>query len=207
MRHVFPYWIGTDRTLSWFRKSLKPGQRHSVRSIPTIHSAMWSIATTDLESPCIADSYSSEYPPQPLRPCVLVRLKIRQNKISLLSIHPRAPIRSGHFKKRNDMLAWAADRMKELESPKICIGDLNSSPWSPYYQELQKQTQLLDVRTGFGLLPSWPTFMGLKALMIPIDHCLVSSDFRILGVRTGERVGSDHLPLIVDLTVASETKR
>ncbi len=43
--------------------------------------------------------------------------------------------------------------------------------------------------------------MIFKWLMMPIDHCLVSSDIRVIGVQTGEDVGSDHLPLLVELEI------
>jgi endonuclease/exonuclease/phosphatase (EEP) superfamily protein YafD len=82
----------------------------------------------------------------------------------------------------------------------IIAGDLNLSPWSPYYARLVRETGLADIRKGFGLLPTWPTH--LRPMMIPIDHCLVSPDISVSRVRTGEHIGSDHLPLIVDLMVA-----
>jgi endonuclease/exonuclease/phosphatase (EEP) superfamily protein YafD len=88
-----------------------------------------------------------------------------------------------------------------LPEPKICVGDLNASLWSPVYLDFAKQTKLTNVRQGFGLLPTWPTFMGFNWLMIPIDHCLVSSDICVVNAQTGERIGSDHLPLIVELKI------
>jgi endonuclease/exonuclease/phosphatase (EEP) superfamily protein YafD len=97
------------------------------------------------------------------------------------------------------VLAAAATCLQELPDPKICIGDLNTSSWSPFFQDLAEKTNLKNVREGFGLLPSWPTFMGFGWLMIPIDHCLVSSNIRVVKAQTGGRIGSDHLPLIVEL--------
>ena len=145
-------------------------------------------------------------PEDDVRPDLLVRLDLALGKVSLLSIHPRAPIRRGHFELRNEVLAAATTCMQGLPDPKICVGDLNTSLWSPFYQDFARQTKLINARKGFGLLPSWPTFMGFKWLMIPIDHFLVSSDIRIVSVRTGERIGSDHLPLLVELEINGPTQ-
>jgi len=133
------------------------------------------------------------------RPGILVRLDIEGVTVSLLSIHPRAPIRRGHFELRNAVMAAAATCLQHLPGPKICIGDLNTSMWSPFYQDFVKRTKLVSVREGFGILASWPTFMVLRGLMIPIDHCLVSSDIRVVAAEIAGRVGSDHFPLRVEL--------
>ncbi len=69
--------------------------------------------------------------------------------------------------------------------------------WAHHYNELVESTGLANARDGFGVLPSWPT--NIPIAMIPIDHCLVSDEFTVLDVRTGPDIGSDHLPLIVEL--------
>jgi endonuclease/exonuclease/phosphatase (EEP) superfamily protein YafD len=102
------------------------------------------------------------------------------------------------------MLATAADCLRNLPGPKICVGDLNITPWSPYYRSFVERTKLVNVRNGFGLLPSWPTFLFFKCLMLPLDHCLVSDDIRVADAQTGEPIGSDHLPLIVEIELEVE---
>lgn len=144
------------------------------------------------------------FPEGATRPCILARIDIDGASVSLLSIHPRTPIRNDRYKLRNDLLAAAAVCLRDLPAPKICVGDLNITPWSPYYRGFVERTKLVNVRKGFGPLPSWPTFLFFKWLMLPLDHCLVSDDIRVAHVKTGEPIGSDHLPLIVELELEVE---
>jgi endonuclease/exonuclease/phosphatase (EEP) superfamily protein YafD len=81
------------------------------------------------------------------------------------------------------------------------VGDFNTSLWSPYYAQLIRHTGLVNARQGFGLLPTWPAFLSVPFLMIPIDHCLVSPEIRVIRVRTGRTIASDHLPIIVDMGI------
>jgi len=138
-----------------------------------------------------------------VRPGILVRLDAGDAHVSLLTIHPRAPIRRGHFELRNDVLASAADCLNSLPEPKVCIGDLNCSTFSAFHAEFVRRTGLRSAREGIGVLPSWPTFLGFRWMMIPIDHCFVSHDICVIKSRTGERIGSDHLPLLVELALKS----
>jgi endonuclease/exonuclease/phosphatase family metal-dependent hydrolase len=63
-----------------------------------------------------------------------------------------------------------------------------------------KETKLLNARQGFGLLPTFPVFkFPIAFLMMPIDHCFVSEDISVQKIRTCEYIGSDHLPLAVEL--------
>ena len=49
-------------------------------------------------------------------------------------------------------------------------------------------------------MPTWPT--NQIWMRIPIDFCLVSQEFTIMDKRVGVDIGSDHFPLIVDLSLA-----
>ncbi|WP_333196742.1 hypothetical protein [Microcoleus sp. S28C3] len=62
-----------------------------------------------------------------------------------------------------------------------------------------KTGNLRNARSGFGILPTWPTFMPLA--YIPIDRFLVRQEIDVLKINTDRYVGSDHLPLITDLVI------
>jgi endonuclease/exonuclease/phosphatase (EEP) superfamily protein YafD len=132
---------------------------------------------------------------------LLARLNRGGRVLSVVTVHPRNPLRRGNFRQRNEQLWDTASIVQALPEPKILVGDLNASLWSPYYAHLIRQTGLNNAREGFGLLPTWPAFMSWPFLMIPIDHCLVSPDIDVLRMRTGRNIGSDHLPIIVDMTI------
>jgi endonuclease/exonuclease/phosphatase (EEP) superfamily protein YafD len=135
-----------------------------------------------------------------VRPGLLVNIDAAETPVWLLTVHPRTPLKQKEFEGRNAVLASAAASLQNLPAPKIFVGDLNTTLWSPHFQSFVAQTGLVNVRKGFGVLPSWPTFLPFgKLLMIPIDHCLVSDDIRVVQARTGDSIGSDHLPLVVEL--------
>lgn len=140
----------------------------------------------------------------PDRPSVHARVRVGRKLVSLFTTHPRAPLRPGHFGSRNEQLAWAARYARELPEPKVLVGDLNVSPWSPYFGRLKAESGLRDAREGFGLLPTWPVWNRLPALMLPIDYCLVGPGVGVVSLRAGPPVGSDHLPLIVELTFGGD---
>lgn len=135
------------------------------------------------------------------RPGIVLRMTVDGRQLSLLTMHTHAPIRRFYFGYRNALLATAAPVVRRLPSPIVLIGDLNISPWSPYFAALLRATNLREARTGFGIMPTWPVWLRLPFLMLPIDHCLVSPDIEVIEMRTGRNVGSDHLPVIVDLAL------
>jgi endonuclease/exonuclease/phosphatase (EEP) superfamily protein YafD len=101
------------------------------------------------------------------------------------------------LKARNQHFEAIADHLRRMPAPKILVGDLNSTVWSPYFAETIGRTGMVDAREGFGLLPTWPTW--LPVMKIPIDQCFVSPDVEIVNLKAGPHIGSDHLPLIIDL--------
>ena len=89
--------------------------------------------------------------------------------------------------------------IKLLPNPKIVVGDLNVTMWSPYFTELLEESNLLNARKGYGVVASWPT--QFPPLMIPIDHCLTSPDIQVKEIRLLGNIGSDHLPIMLRLVI------
>jgi endonuclease/exonuclease/phosphatase (EEP) superfamily protein YafD len=140
------------------------------------------------------------------RPTIRAQLRLGTGTLWLVGVHPRAPLRRNDFHHRNEHLREAATVIRRLPAPKIMVGDFNCSLWSPHYTRLVRETGLVNARQGFGLFPTWPTYMPLRPFsMLPIDHCLVSPDIRVVHFQTGRNIGSDHLPLLVDLAIPVPT--
>ena len=130
---------------------------------------------------------------------ILVRLKVGDESISVLALHPTTPITPFKFKNRNRQYREAATHVKSIIGPRVIIGDLNITMWSPYFVELLNDSGLRDARVGFGLRTTWPTFLP-AFLRLPIDHCLVSREVEVNSVDVGASTGSDHLPLIIQIS-------
>lgn len=133
------------------------------------------------------------------RKSLLADVTFQGKTISLILAHPSVPVKQHSFIDRNQQLAAIGEYAAQVKNPLIVVGDFNTTMWSPFYKNMVKTGNLRNARSGFGILPTWPTFMPLA--YIPIDHLLVSKEIGILKIHTGRNVGSDHLPLITDLVI------
>ncbi len=136
------------------------------------------------------------------RPTFVMTARVEGEAVSIVCTHPKQPLFRRSFRLRNDQLAEVGRLTGPLPRPLLLVGDLNVTMWSPWFQRLQEQTGLRSARHGHGILPSWPTFAP-AAMRIPIDHVLVSDDVSVRSARLGPDVGSDHLPVIVDLSISA----
>lgn len=120
------------------------------------------------------------------------------SSLRLLLTHPVPPMGSEAAARRDRQLEAVARRARELGPRVVLAGDLNATPWSPVFSRVLDLGALRDSRDGFGLQPTWSA--GLPYLVrIPIDHFLVGRDVRVLHREIGPRIGSDHLPVLVEL--------
>ncbi|MFW6157893.1 MAG: endonuclease/exonuclease/phosphatase family protein, partial [Planctomycetota bacterium] len=134
-------------------------------------------------------------------PSIVARVDLGDRELTLIGTHPRPPTNPDGARARNAHLAAIADRLQALEPPILLLGDLNVTPFSPWFRRFLDESGLRDSSLGHGYQATWPTYA--PAFLIPIDHCLYSAGIRIADRRIGPAIGSDHLPLIVDFDVDS----
>ncbi|MER3396097.1 MAG: hypothetical protein C4318_01350 [Acidimicrobiia bacterium] len=132
-------------------------------------------------------------------PSIVSKIHISGADITVVVTHPLSPTTPYGYRLRNRQLRAIAETRKRYSERLIVIGDLNVTSWSSIFSELTERAGLLDTRRGFGTQPTWPKLNPGPFALAPIDHCLVSPHFRIVSRRVGPDVGSDHLPIIVDL--------
>ena len=129
-------------------------------------------------------------------PSITAEVAVGERRFILVGTHPSPPVSAGSARDRNEQLAALALFARQARHPLLLLGDLNVSPWSPYFGRLLAASGLRDSADGRGILPSWP--VGLPPLWIPIDHALYSDGIEVLRRKSGATLGSDHYPVIVD---------
>jgi endonuclease/exonuclease/phosphatase (EEP) superfamily protein YafD len=137
-------------------------------------------------------------------PSILATVKTEQTSFCVIATHPPPPDGAEYSRWRNGQLEQIANYISS-STPVLLLGDLNLTPWNYYFKQLLKQANLKDSSQGRGVQPTWPTDNPL--LLIPIDHCLHSSDIHMVRKIIGPKVGSDHYPVIVDFTIKKEDKQ
>lgn len=121
----------------------------------------------------------------------------RSKPVTVLGTHLHWPLSPASARQRNAELSELAKVATSIRGPLLIGGDFNITPWSPYFRSAVERSGLQDCARGRGLIATWPTF--LPSFGLRIDHCLVSRDWRVIGVRTGPSLGSDHYPAVNDL--------
>jgi endonuclease/exonuclease/phosphatase (EEP) superfamily protein YafD len=132
-------------------------------------------------------------------PTIIATVTIGEKKLTLISSHPTIPLGKRLYSARNQHLDSLLDVVQAADDPVVLLGYFNASTGDPRFRKLAKSTGLSNARRGFGIMPTWPTYMPIA--MIPIDHVLISERIAVTNMKTGKSIGSDHLPLIVTLSL------
>ena len=119
------------------------------------------------------------------------------HQVRLFAVHPNPPRPGEDTTKRDGELVLVGREVCDDPSA-IVLGDLNDVGWSRTTNLFQKVSGLLDPRKGRGL---YPTFNANSYVWrYPLDYLFHSDDFRVADLRTLPHIGSDHLPLLVELS-------
>jgi endonuclease/exonuclease/phosphatase (EEP) superfamily protein YafD len=132
-------------------------------------------------------------------PSIQGEIDLGQTKIRLIATHPLPPVDPWYFDYRNTQLSELSTVVSGLDGEAVVIGDLNTSSFSIHFKKLISNTQLIDSRRGFGQLTTWPTWFDLARTTL--DHCLITQGIYVKSREVGQDIGSDHLPIFVELGV------
>ncbi len=117
-------------------------------------------------------------------------------KRQLWLVHPSSPMRRlGRYSGFPELDALA-ETVADRGGSTIVVGDLNTTDGSPHFRDFLATTRLNDSRRGFGRQGSWPVGSPYR---IAIDHGFLSEDLRATDRHLGPEIGSDHLPLILEI--------
>jgi vancomycin resistance protein VanJ len=125
-----------------------------------------------------------------------VRLRSRFRLIESFSRYDDRP--------RNALMRQLLTRLENEPYPMLVMGDFNLSDHSPTYQVIASQLHDSWKEQGWGLGATWPNARpaGLPRYVPPlirIDYIWHSDSFRVLDIRQGQPLTSDHLPIIATL--------
>jgi len=132
-------------------------------------------------------------------PVIQATVDLSGSQFNLLATHLMPPQSFELKAMRDRQLDAIGDYVNHQHLPLIVAGDLNMTPWSADYQQFVTATQLTNVRQGKGILPTWPARLSMIGL--PLDHVLHSSQWHVEEVYTADYIGSDHLPIVAQLSL------
>jgi endonuclease/exonuclease/phosphatase (EEP) superfamily protein YafD len=137
-------------------------------------------------------------------PTLITTLNVKNRPLTIYTSHLTSPTTPNDAEARNEVLKILGQEIYSIKEPAILIGDLNITPWSPYFYDFIKTTGWKDSRNGFGIQASWPTYV--TPFLIPLDHCLVHPSVQVLDRRLGPNIGSDHYPVLLKLALSDKSK-
>jgi endonuclease/exonuclease/phosphatase (EEP) superfamily protein YafD len=132
-------------------------------------------------------------------PTIVAAVGVAGTRFVAIVTHPIPPMSGEAVQRQRMQLDMIAARARSAAGPVVVMGDYNATPWSRPFHRMLDRSGLCDSRAGFGVQASFPAASWF--FRIPIDHVLTSCTIGVRDRRIGRDVGSDHLPVIVDLVV------
>lgn len=132
-------------------------------------------------------------------PAIAATFDVGGTLVALLDIHALPPLGYYMTKRRNGQIDSLRAWLEGQKGPAVVVGDLNLTPYSPIYRRLMRDLDARNARQGFGPQGTWPVWVPFARL--PLDQCIVSDEIDVVSCVSGPDIGSDHLPLIIDLHI------
>ncbi len=130
---------------------------------------------------------------------------VGERKVVVYAVHPQTPRTPSMWRERSAYLRDLAEALKSEspETPVIVAGDWNTPSWSPFFRDLLSSTGYRTTESRW-----WPSptrfstrYGSVTQLGTPIDRIIVSPSVGLEDLSMGPAFGSNHLPVIVRLSI------
>ncbi|MEL6363919.1 MAG: endonuclease/exonuclease/phosphatase family protein [Pseudomonadota bacterium] len=128
---------------------------------------------------------------------VLAAIVEGDRPFAIFAAHPFPPATPRHLAQRDGVMTAIGEAAARIDLPYVIAGDFNATPWTPGYHLLPGR------RAGDPRLAStW--FARAPLIGLPIDHVMLSDGIVPHEARVLQDVGSDHFPLLVEISLSPE---
>jgi endonuclease/exonuclease/phosphatase (EEP) superfamily protein YafD len=118
------------------------------------------------------------------------------NRITVIGIHPLAPVTAEDAELRNEQLRWVGERARSRSGEAVVVGDFNATPWSHVFRTAFTDVGLLNSLVGSGPAATWR--VG-TIWQLPIDNAVLTDRLGVVSHQVGPDLGSDHRPLLIEV--------
>lgn len=122
----------------------------------------------------------------------LATIRWQAQSVDVLGVHLTWPMTGGLAAARNAQWNALIQWMTEHEGAWIVAGDLNLTPWSPFFDRAAHVEHCFENQRYIGTWPAWMAPAGIQ-----IDHCFTSSEWQIVSTQLLPPTGSDHRPVLM----------
>ena len=131
-------------------------------------------------------------------PSIKTGVELRSGaEITLFGVHPKPPPLQDTEQRDAELLVIARE-MRTGVADSLVAGDLNDVGWSRTTRLFLEVSGAVDPRIGRGPFATfnadWPVF-----LRWPLDYVFLEPDFLLREIALLQHIGSDHLPLMIEL--------
>ncbi len=128
-----------------------------------------------------------------------IEVPIRNKRLRVVGYHTDAGMNSTKYHALKKEIAGLSDFIENTLSPLVVVGDFNDTTVSALFAPIFK-AGVKDSRNAFERHVSWPLFLP-SIFRLTLDHVLVKNTAHVVKRQFGERTGSDHLPVIADVSI------
>lgn len=114
---------------------------------------------------------------------------------------PPSPTEKPTSRQKDAELMKLAKMIRGTGYPSVVVGDFNDVCWSRSSKQFAKNSKLIDVRIGRGILGTFPVKPSI--FRFPLDLIFSSKEIKVGDISILPKIGSDHLPVFAKFSVLS----